>query len=189
MSEENKTEQRVQSRTFSVILYEDTESYNCSEVLANCTEYFDEWAYILHDRDVMDDGSPKKNHYHVVGRLSGPRSPSAVANKIGVPANYVECKKGYTFKKGFRYLAHLDDPGKAPYFVADIVTNVEDTKAFTDPYGAGQQAKAIFEKIVVEKTTSPAAVLDWVFQEGYWSEFRRGFAVWQSIMAANRLEK
>ena len=32
------------SRTFSVLLYEETESYDCSEVIANATEYFEEYA-------------------------------------------------------------------------------------------------------------------------------------------------
>lgn len=178
-------EQRKQSRTFSVILYQDAENYCCDEVLANCAEYFDEWAYILHDKDLTEDGTPKKNHYHVVGRLSGSRSPSTVANKIGVPANYVECKKGYTFKKGVRYLCHLDNPDKFQYDSGLISSNVE-LGLFLNPFNDVSQATAIYNKIICENVDNIYTLVEWVFQEGCYSEFRRGYFIWKDLIKANK---
>lgn len=181
MSKAMQEEQRKQSRTFSVLLYLETETYDTQAVLAHCTEYFAEWAYIQHDCDVTEEGELKKPHIHVVGRLETSRSPSTVANKIGVPANYVECKKGYTFKKGVRYLVHLDDPGKYQYDPAAIVSNVELGK-YIDPFADVEQAKSIFKKITEETNTSVMALTKWSLDEGCWSEFRRAFPVWKAVM-------
>lgn len=181
MSEGMQEEQRKQSRTFSVLLYQETETYCTDEVLAKCAEYFTEWAYILHDQDLTDDGAPKKSHYHVVGKLDTPRQPSTVANKIGVPVNFVECRKGYTFRKGVRYLCHLDDPKKAQYDASQIVSNVEVGK-YVDPFADVEQAKSIFKKISDESNTSVVALTKWSLEEGCWSEFRRAFPVWKAVM-------
>lgn len=169
------------SRTFSVLLYVETESYNTDDVLAKCTEYFPEWAHIRHDFDVTSDGEVKKAHIHVVGRLDGPRSPATVANMLGVPAQFVACKKGYTFRKGVRYLVHLDDPDKFQYEASDIVTNVDIGK-YIDPYADVEQAKSIFKKITDEKDTSVVSLTKWSLDEGCWSEFRRAFPVWKAVM-------
>ena len=182
---EAKQEQKKQSRTFSVILYPDSETYNYEEVLAACAEYFPEWAYILHDKDILEDGSPKKPHYHVVGRLEGSRTPQVVANRIGIPANYVDCKKGYTFKKGVRYLCHLDDPKKAQYDHGQISSNVE-LAPYLDPYNDVSQAKAIYTKIVNENVDDLGVLADWAFQEGCYAELRRGYSLWRDLVNANK---
>ena len=44
------------SRTFLGVLYPDSESYDCSSVLARLSEVFDEWAYVTHDMDTDDNG-------------------------------------------------------------------------------------------------------------------------------------
>lgn len=47
-----KLDHDSQDRKFLAILYPDAQDYDCDEVLSNIIRYSDEWAYILHDRDV-----------------------------------------------------------------------------------------------------------------------------------------
>ena len=170
------------SRTFSVLLYEDTETYDCAEVIANAIEYFDEYAYMKHDKDTLDDGTPKKLHWHFVGRLASPREISAVANKLGIPANFVECKKGYTFRKGVRYLAHADDKKKFQYDWHDIETNVETLNKY---FGSNDvdQALAILDYMESQSVTNPRVLIRWAVQNGRYSELRRGYSMWSAVMA------
>ena len=171
----------VKSRTFSVLLYEETESYDCSEVLANALEYFDEYAYIKHDKDTLENGAPKKTHWHFVGRLAESREISTIANKLGIPANFIECKKGYTFRKGVRYLVHADDKKKFQYDWHDIETNVETLSKF---FGSNEvdQALAILDYVETQSVTNPRVLIRWAAQNGCYSELRRGYGMWSAVM-------
>lgn len=109
-------------KVFSGVLYPDSQSYDCDSALAELPARFSEWAYILHDRDVNDDGSPKKPHIHWVGR-GDPRSVSAVARFLGVRPNDVEIGKSFTAL--VQYLIHQNDPEKAQYSPFEVSHNVK----------------------------------------------------------------
>lgn len=75
-----------------------------------------EWAYVIHDRDIKEDGSPKPPHFHVVIRTSGNATPvSSVAAWFKVPENFVDIPKGIgAFMDCIAYLTHEYHPEK-PY--------------------------------------------------------------------------
>lgn len=73
---------------------------------------FDEHAYIFHDSDVKEDGSPKEPHFHIlVYRKSGFRLTPAVRafsqNTLIQP-----CRSR---KLSYEYLTHKNDPDKHSY--------------------------------------------------------------------------
>ena len=73
-------------RKFELVLYPDSTSYDCQTVLSKACAYFNEWAYILHDKDLDENGQPKKPHFHFYGKSSGsPLTPQGVASRLGVP--------------------------------------------------------------------------------------------------------
>lgn len=83
-----------QCRRFCGILYPDAENYDCDHVLESIKSYFDDWAFILHDKDVVDEsGELKKAHYHWVGSLKNPVSITTVINRLEVPSQAVEYVK------------------------------------------------------------------------------------------------
>lgn len=53
-----KKKEKSQDRKFWGILWCDSADYNYKEVLKVIEEYFEEWAYILHDKDT-ENGQPK----------------------------------------------------------------------------------------------------------------------------------
>lgn len=74
----------------------------------------------LHDKDLMDDGTPKKPHYHAVlswGNTVALTAPLRLLAPFGV--EHVEPLGSYS--SYCRYLLHLDNPEKAQYDVSDIV--------------------------------------------------------------------
>lgn len=76
----------------------------------------------LHDKDVDSDGVIKKPHYHIVLCADGPitkkRADDFILPFCGTKsAEYVHSLRGY-----IRYLAHLDNPDKAQYDPANIIT-------------------------------------------------------------------
>lgn len=76
----------------------------------------------LHDKDFNPDGSVKKPHYHVILVYGSPTTYNNVLSltngKLGqtVP-QALEQVRGY-----YRYLTHEDNPDKAQYSKADIIT-------------------------------------------------------------------
>lgn len=74
----------------------------------------------VHDRDVTEEGEPKKPHHHGIISWSGPVTMRNALNTLApFGIEYVEPVGSYP---GYcRYLCHMDDPDKAQYDVADVV--------------------------------------------------------------------
>ena len=108
-------------KVFTGTIYPDSESYVYSDVLSSLN-FFDEWAFILHDKDVTDSGELKKPHVHWVGR-GDPRTVSCVAKKLGLKENEVE--HGRNFKSLIQYLVHKNDPDKFQYDWNEISSNID----------------------------------------------------------------
>ena len=107
-------------RVFSLVLYEDTDSYNFEEVIRNIKTYKN-YAYIKHDKDLKEDNTYKKEHYHCILKLDNACTISALSKKIDVPDNYIQNVRNE--RTMVRYLIHLDDPLKAQYDKNDIVAS------------------------------------------------------------------
>lgn len=85
------------------------------------------YAYILHDKDVKEDGTPIKPHYHVivdVGGDKGPFSLNALAKLLKLPLHRLELSK-QPFKYRCAYLIHLFDVEKYHYSVDEVTANFD----------------------------------------------------------------
>lgn len=75
----------------------------------------------LHDKDINADGTPKKEHYHVMLMFDGvktERQAKEVFEVIGgVGIEALKCARAYA-----RYLCHLDNPDKAQYEISDVIS-------------------------------------------------------------------
>lgn len=171
-------------RKFCGVVYPDATNYDCSEVLAKLACAFVSWAYILHDMDVDENGEVKKAHYHWVGKLDNPTSPSAVAGKLGIPVNDVcFCK---SWKAQVRYLVHADDPEKYSYQMDSVTANF-DVSAFVSKDREREKSSAIFNVILERNITSVTELTKWCLDNDCWSEYRRAFAIWSAVMNERRI--
>lgn len=167
------------------VLYPDSESYNCSLVCSLIKSYFQKWAFIVHDEDIDQNGELKKAHLHWYGACltgagkSSPRLLSSVATALGLRENEIEYAKSE--KSSIRYLVHADDEDKAQYPISRIDANFSLLKFFKDK-ASMMKSKKIYDYICNERPASLVILTDWVFRNGLYAEFRRGFAIWDSLI-------
>ena len=125
-------------RSFAGTLYPDSESYDCETLLSTIRSKFTDWAYILHDKDVDENGELKKPHIHWVGRAT-PRCLSVVSNFLGLPENDIEVVKN--FDNMVMYLIHLNDIDKFQYSPDDVETNLPNIGQILRRLSEGQIVK------------------------------------------------
>lgn len=125
-------------RSFAGTLYPDSESYDCELLLSTIRSKFIDWAYILHDKDVDENGELKKSHIHWVGRAT-PRCLSVVSNFLGLPENDIEVVKN--FDNMVMYLIHLNDIDKFQYSPDDVETNLPNIGQLLRRQSEGQIVK------------------------------------------------
>ena len=74
----------------------------------------------LHNLDVNSDGTPKKEHYHVMILFDGVKTKEQAKEVFdtigGVGIEAVKSVRAYA-----RYLCHLDNPEKAQYSINDVI--------------------------------------------------------------------
>lgn len=125
-------------RSFAGTLYPDSESYDCETLLSTIRSKFIDWAYILHDKDVNENGELKKPHIHWVGRAT-PRCLSVVSTFLGLPENDIEVVKN--FDNMVMYLIHLNDIDKFQYSPDDVETNLSNIGQLLRRKSEGQIVK------------------------------------------------
>lgn len=116
---------RIQARNFSCVTYLSPEQFH--EVLSRKDSQVKHFAYILHDKDVNADGTPKEPHYHLLVCLYNNVNESTFRNwwkgffdPDGKPINtLVEITRSVPVT--YRYLVHADDPDKFQYPESDVV--------------------------------------------------------------------
>lgn len=166
-------------RKFELVLYPDSTSYDCQTVLSKACAYFNEWAYILHDKDLDDYGQPKKPHFHFYGKSSGsPLTPQGVASQLGVPLSSMSNVSKW--KSAVRYLTHMDFPEKYQYTPDSVVSNFPVAKLLS-PDDDGQAAM-IFKYIYDNQCCSTTQLACWCLENGCYSGMRRGFAIWSKML-------
>lgn len=97
---------------------------------AKCYETFKEqlidceYAYILHDKDINEDGNTKAPHFHLYIRYSNALTLNSMSNKfdgahIEKPNNREYC---------LQYLIHRNNPEKFKYNSDDVISNISGIK-------------------------------------------------------------
>lgn len=105
------------NRYFTCILYADDKNFD---------KYFDfiiknylNITYILHNRDLTEDGTLKKAHYHFVFKVGeNARSVKSISEEINLPIQYIE---GCNHDSMLLYLLHINQPNKTQYNVNEIL--------------------------------------------------------------------
>lgn len=86
----------------------------------------DEYAYILHDRDVKDDGTPKEPHYHFLLVLRRSRRLADIQScmKKTLQGN-VMLQSCHSVLASYGYLTHENDDNKFSYDESSIVSSAD----------------------------------------------------------------
>lgn len=73
------------------------------------------YVYAFHDKDLFDDGTPKKPHYHLLFVFPREKSIKKIAHDLEVPEYAIVWKQ--FLDKSVQYLIHLNNPEKYQYDV------------------------------------------------------------------------
>lgn len=124
---ENKYK-KIRKRIFNISQYlkhpETDEILITEEKIKLALENFGEckYAYILHDKDLKEDGTEKPPHFHIVIQFKNPVSLFVVAKRFDILPNYIEFPKGRdAFGDCCEYLTHENErqQEKGKYLYAD----------------------------------------------------------------------
>lgn len=110
---------KYRSFTFALTI-DDTPNIN--EIIDIVIQY-PKYAFIIHDSDLLDDGTPKKDHYHFYIEFPNPRSFQSIANDLSIAVNFIE--KVYDKSSILLYLTHKNRPEKFQYNITDITSNFD----------------------------------------------------------------
>lgn len=118
MPQKSKGEVEKRSRYWGFLVYPESISQDWEDILT--TKYGFEWVRSpLHDKDLNEDKTFKKPHYHCLIYALGKKSYSqikAVTDEIKATAPQII----HNAKGNVRYMAHLDNPEKAQYKISDL---------------------------------------------------------------------
>ena len=82
----------------------------------------DKYAFIKHDKDTYDDGTPKQVHYHIYIKTTSRVRLSTIASRLEVEDRFVEFVKNT--RSCLQYLIHKNNKNKYQYNISDVVTNI-----------------------------------------------------------------
>ena len=94
--------------------------------LKNQYSVVSEYAYILHDRDIKEDGTPKEFHYHFLLVLQRSRRLADIQSymKYSLQGN-VMLQPCHSVSASYGYLTHENDDSKVHYDESSIVTSTD----------------------------------------------------------------
>lgn len=170
----------MRSRNVDIILYDEgflDKFINICEI-----QQFD-YAYILHDKDILDDGTLKKAHYHFRVFSDLQKSISAWSKVFDYPENLIE--KLDDKRLSIRYLIHIDNKEKYQYNQNDINSNIDDIdKYFKDnKQEESKQLKEICNYLdKINGFIYFQDVKNYVLKNNYWSSYRRYYSIIRDLI-------
>lgn len=174
-------EEKFRDRTLALLLYPDDPSHQ--QAIEKIKQSYD-YALILHDKDVDEDGVIKKAHYHVVLRFKNQTWNSAVAKDLGIELNYIQ--KVRSFDNALQYLIHFNDSDKFQYSIDEVKGNLK--SRLKEKINSAEKSEG--EKVIdlidfinsFEKKLTIKEFALYCAENGYWSEFRRSATIFIKII-------
>lgn len=174
--------EKFRSRRFCLLLYtsEDDTHIKALEYIKN---NYENYAYIIHDKDTNKDNELKKAHTHIVLEFNNARWSSSLAEELGITPNYLQnCKN---FEKALDYLIHFNDDTKYQYDISEVKGNlkkqlIKQMNSFNKD--ENEIVKEIIEMInnsdLIDVSTFVKIMCDW----GYYSYFRRSLGLFLRLI-------
>ena len=167
---------KYRSRVHMLLLYpEDTTHVSALEKIKASYDF----ACCLHDKDIIEDGSTKKAHWHVVLRFNQAVWNTAICKDLGLEDNYIENVK--RFDNALQYLIHYNDAEKAQYTVDEVFGNLKQKLVESINKVEKSEGEKVVELIQFireyEGILTVTEFAEYCAMNGYWSEFRRSGAI------------
>lgn len=168
----DKRSEKYRDRGHCLLLYPDCEAHvKALQIIERSYDY----AYILHDRDIMENGELKKPHYHVLLRFPNATWSTKVCKDLGIQENYIE--KPRSFNSALLYLIHFNDTDKTQYSVDEVKGSLKHRLVNEVNKIDKTESEKIIELLdFIDSMAEPITIAGfsrYCASMGYWSEFRR----------------
>lgn len=139
-------------------------------------------AYIIHNRDLKEDGTPKKEHYHFVIRFQNQKSLTALSNQLAVPSNYLEAAK--SIKASLLYLIHKGNEDKAQYSITEVNGSLKKLlEQYLDDSTEDDRALKILSILDgYDRTLTLKEFIEICAKEGLFADLRRSSYLFLSLL-------
>lgn len=104
------------------------------------------YAYILHDKDVNENGNLKPAHWHIMLQFNNAQDSKYICKWFGIEEQYVCKSKSGRFNSMLYYLTHANAPGKYQYSSSEVTANF-DYENFIEKADNQQELEVIFHLI------------------------------------------
>lgn len=94
-------------------------------ILAIHKEHIEEFAYILHDKDTLADGTLKYKHWHIAMKFNRGRKLSNIASWFSISENFFNYSKTGNFDDMLAYLIHTNAREKFQYDPSEVQANFD----------------------------------------------------------------
>jgi hypothetical protein len=180
MAKEEKVE-KFRDRKFALLLYpEDNSHVDALEVIKQSYDY----AYILHDKDLDENGKTKKPHWHVlVTTGKNQKWSSALSEDLKITENYIQKVKN--LDRALEYLIHLNDEDKHQYSIDDVCGTLKLRLAANMNASDKTEGEKVLELIQVIEESNRVTVTDIAkhsAKSGCWDVFRRSGGIFIRII-------
>lgn len=173
--------EKYRSRVHMLLLYPENEQHR--KAVEKIEQTYD-YAMILHNRDVTDEGEQKKEHYHIVLRFNQAVWSTAICKELGIEHNYIENVK--RFDNALQYLIHYNDNEKAQYSIDEVKGNLKQKLVESINKIEKSEGEKVIDLIdYIEKQPQRISIkqfANYCASQGYWSEFRRSATIFIKII-------
>lgn len=177
----------IYEKTYSLILY--PEMFEYSHIKTIVASLGCRYIVILHDKDIDDNGLPKKDHYHVLLNFDNEHSINSVANVFQIGSQLIDWKNN--FKESAKYLFHITDraiaQGKFRYPFESAFTNIDDLETWLTTSASlfsqeSEELKLLLGYIQEFNVVSSQLLLEFALENGFTSTLRRNYSLLRECM-------
>lgn len=173
-------------RNVGLILYPEDNSHILA--LDFIKHNYENYIYILHNRDLNENNELKKEHYHVILHFPNARSTSTISKQLGVGEHlFYEIK---SLNGQLRYLIHYDDDDKTRYETDEVKGTLymlgKFKRSFRDSQDEATDVSLIYEFIVDNDINDLQDLLNFVLDNNLYSSFRRNYVMFKDLINLNK---
>lgn len=158
-------------------------------MLARLDDEEEQYAGILHDKDVDENGELKKPHYHVLLTYDNPRSLASISKRLCVAQNSVEAKDNA--KQSMLYLCHRTAKSRNKWqygtdaLFGPLAERAAALIADSDMRDEPESSRAAELLSVIVAPDGPRTVTQLVavaLERGLWDVYRRAAYTWGKVL-------
>ena len=175
------------ARRWGIILWTDNLTHVAA--LDYIKRNYQNYIYILHNRDVKEDNTLKKEHYHVLLYFPNQKSLSSLKKQLCLnDSDFYEIK---SFSGQLRYLIHYDDDDKFQYDVNDVKGSAFLMRKFVNSIrnisSELEESSSIVEFIMSDNVFTLYQVYQFVIDNDIYATFRRNYTFYRDLLKEKKL--